>query len=104
MKRPKLGYEKGFYFETSDKNFMMKMTGRIQMRYGYEDLDNKHDTEEEQDNSSFRLRRARLKWDGYAYKHFQYNIEMELASTGTKDGSKAVELIDWWASYNKNPA
>ncbi len=99
-----VGYKKGFFFRTRDDKFSMKMTGRIQMRYGYEDLDNNHDTEEEQDNSSFRLRRARLKWDGHAYKHFKYKIELALKSTGTKDGSKAVEVIDWWASYNKNPA
>ena len=99
-----LGYKKGFFFRTRDDNFYMRMTGRIQMRYGYEDLDNNHDTEEEQDNSSFRLRRARLKWDGRAFKHIKYKIEIALKSTGTKDGSKAAEIIDWWASYNKNPA
>ena len=104
MEHPKLGYKKGFYFETTDKEFSMKMTGRLQMRYGYEDLDNNHDTEEEQDNSSFRLRRARLKWNGSAFKHIKYKIELALKSTGAVDGSKAVELIDWWASYNKNPA
>ena len=34
----------------------MRMTGRIQMRYGYEDRDNEPG---EEDDSSFRLRRAR---------------------------------------------
>ncbi|MCR4289391.1 MAG: OprO/OprP family phosphate-selective porin [Candidatus Scalindua sp.] len=96
MERPKLGYKKGFYFETADKNFMMKMTGRIQMRYGYTDRDNANNAGI-QDDSSFRLRRSRLKWDGYAYKDFKYKIEMEL-------GSASVHLLDYWASYNKNPA
>jgi phosphate-selective porin len=104
MKRPKLGYKKGFYFETADKKFSMMMNGRLQMRYGYEDRDNIHDSEEQQDDSSFRIRRARLKWSGKAFEHFKYKIELALASTGTVDGSKAVELYDWWASYNKNPA
>lgn len=104
MKSPKLGYKKGFYFETPDKSFTMMMNGRIQFRYGYTDRDNVHDSDEEQDDSSFRIRRARLKWSGYAYKHFKYKIELALASTGTVDKSKAVELFDWWASYNKNPA
>jgi len=99
-----LGYKKGFFFRTRDDEFFMRMTGRIQMRYGYEDRDNVHDTEEQQDESSFNLRRARLKWDGHAYKHLKYKIELALKSTGTVDGSKAVELIDWLASYNKNPA
>jgi phosphate-selective porin OprO/OprP len=102
--RPKLGYKKGFYFETADKRFSMKMNGRLQMRYSYEDRDNIHDTEEQQDDSSFRLRRARLKWSGNAFEHFKYKIELALASVGTVDGSKAVELYDWQASYNKNPA
>ena len=102
-----LGYKKGFYFRTRDDKFFMRMTGRIQMRYGYEDLDNKVD---EEDNSSFSLRRARLKWDGYAYKDFKYKIELALRSQGTKDTgtedgdrAKAVELFDWWAEYKKYP-
>ena len=40
MKRPKLGYKKGFYFETPNKDFSMKINGRIQFRYSYEDRDN----------------------------------------------------------------
>ncbi|KHE93098.1 MAG: OprO/OprP family phosphate-selective porin [Candidatus Scalindua rubra] len=104
MQRPRLGYKKGFYFETQDKNFSMKINGRLQFRYSYEDRDNIHDTDEEQDDSSFRLRRARVKFSGKAFKDFKYKIELELASTGTVDDSKAVELYDFWVSYNKNPA
>ncbi|MHC4139523.1 MAG: porin, partial [Planctomycetota bacterium] len=102
-----LGYKKGFYFRTRDDKFFMRMTGRIQMRYGYEDRDNELG---EEDDSSFRLRRARLKWDGYAYKDFIYKIELALksqdtkpTSTADKDKAKAVELIDWWAEYKKYP-
>jgi phosphate-selective porin OprO and OprP len=104
MQRPKLGYKKGFYFETQDKNFSMKINGRLQFRYSYEDRDNVHDSDEQQDDSSFRLRRARVKFSGNAYKHFKYKIELALASTGTIDSSKALELYDFWISYNKNPA
>ena len=71
-----LGYKKGFYFRTRDDKFFMRMTGRIQMRYGYEDRDN---VPGEEDDSSFRLRRARLKWDGHAYKDFKYKIELALS-------------------------
>ncbi len=116
-----LGYKKGFFFRTRDDKFFMKMTGRIQMRYGYTDHDNKSG---EEDDSSFRLRRARLKWDGYAYKHFKYKIELALKSHSVKSSSfttdtfttsdmatgkakgkvkpKAIELIDWWAEYTKH--
>ena len=45
MDRPKLGYKKGFYFETNDKKFSMKINGRLQFRYSYEDRDNVHDTD-----------------------------------------------------------
>ncbi len=106
-----LGYKKGFYFRTRDDKFFMRMTGRIQMRYGYTDRDNESG---EEDDSSFRLRRARLKWDGYAYKHFKYKIELALKSHSVKSSSfttsddatgsvspKAVEIIDWWAEYKK---
>lgn len=102
-----LGYNKGFYFRTRDDKFFMRMTGRIQMRYGYTDRDNESG---EEDDSSFMIRRSRLKWDGYAYNHFDYKIELALRSQGTKstdtddgDRAKAVELIDWWAEYKKYP-
>ncbi|MCP5006212.1 MAG: hypothetical protein GY941_20065 [Planctomycetes bacterium] len=98
-----VGYKKGFFFRTADGRFNMKMTGRLQMRYGYENRDATGT-----DDSSYRLRRARLKWDGYAYDHFKYKIELALKSQGTKststadgDRAKAVELIDWWAEYGK---
>lgn len=95
MERPKLGYKKGFYFETAHKEFTMKMTGRIQMRYGYTDRDNVHDSEEEQDDSSFRLRRIRLKWGGRAYKYFKYKIELALGK------GKPATVIDYWSEYDK---
>ena len=104
MQRPKLGYKEGFFFETQDKDFSMKINGRTQFRYSYEDRDNVHDSDEQQDDSSFRIRRARLKFSGNAYKHFKYKIELALASTGTVDSSKAMELLDFWASWNKNKA
>ncbi|MGR3177397.1 MAG: OprO/OprP family phosphate-selective porin [Candidatus Anammoxibacter sp.] len=92
-----MGYKEGFYFRTHDGKFSMKTNGRIQFRYGFEDFDRKDD------DSSFRIRRARLKWTGNAYKDFKYKIELALKSTGSKDGSKSVELIDWWADYTRYP-
>lgn len=92
-----IGYKKGFYFQTHDGKFSMKTNGRIQFRYSFEDFDRKDD------DSSFRLRRARIKWTGHAYKDFKYKIELALRSSGTKDGSKGVELIDWWADYTRYP-
>ncbi len=106
-----LGYKKGFFFRTRDDKPFMRMTGRRQMRYGYTDRD---DVAGEDDDSSFRVRRSRLKWDGYAYKHFKYKIELALRSQGVKSSSfttsdtatgsvkaRAVEIIDWWAEFKK---
>ena len=92
-----MGYEKGFYLQTHDGKFSMKTNGRIQFRYGFEDFDRK------EDDSSFRLRRARLKWTGNAYRDFKYKIELALKSSGSKDRSKSVELLDWWADYIRYP-
>jgi len=92
-----MGYEKGFYLQTHDGKFSMKTNGRIQFRYGFEDFDRK------EDDSSFRLRRARLKWTGNAYRDFKYKIELALKSSGSKDRSKSVELLDWWADYTRYP-
>ncbi len=92
-----MGYKKGFYLQTHDGKFSMKTNGRIQVRHTFEDFDRK------EDESSFRLRRARIKWTGHAYRDFKYKIELALKSTGSKDGSKSVELIDWWADYTRYP-
>ncbi len=92
-----MGYEKGFYLRTHDGKFSMKTNGRLQFRYSFEDFDRK------EDDSSFRLRRARLKWTGNAYRDFKYKIELALKSTGSKDRSKSVELLDWWADYTRYP-
>jgi len=98
----KLRYKRGFLLESADKNFSMLINGRIQFRYSYEDRDNVHDTDEQQDDSSFRIRRSRVKFSGKAYKYWKYKIELALSSTGTVDGSKAIELYDFYASWNKN--
>ncbi len=90
-----IGYKKGFYLRTHDGKFSMKTNGRLQFRYSLEDFDRKDD------DSSFRLRRARIKWTGNAYRDFKYKIELALKSTGSKDKSKSVELIDWWADYTR---
>ena len=91
-----LGYENGFYLQTHDGKFSMKTTGRFQFRYSFEDFDRKND------DSSFRIRRARLFYKGNAYsKYLKYFIQLRAESTGTKDRSKAVELFDWYVDLTR---
>ena len=93
-----MGYEKGFYFQTHDGKFNMKTNGRFQFRYSFEDFDRKDD------DSSFRIRRARLFFKGNAYsKYLKYFIQLRAESTGTKDRSKAVELFDWYVDLIRYP-
>ncbi len=93
-----MGYEKGFYFQTHDGKFSMKTNGRFQFRYSFEDFDRKDD------DSSFRIRRARLSFKGNAYSEYlKYYLQLRLESTGTKDGSKAVELFDWYVDFTRYP-
>ena len=92
-----MGYDNGFYFKTPDDKFSLKTSGNLQFRYMYEDA-NRRD-----DNSSFRIKRGRLKFNGNAFdEHLKYVAQMELHSTGSKDGSKSVEMIDFFGIYGKH--
>ena len=87
---------KDFFFKTHDEKFSMKLTSMLQFKYNYGDANR------EEDNSSFSLRRARLTFNGNAYgEHMQYYGDLELRSTGSKDGSKSVELLDLFGTYEK---
>ena len=91
-----IGYDEGFFFKTHDEKFSMKINSMLQFKYNYGDANR------EEDNSSFSLRRARLTFNGNAYgEHMQYYGDLELRSTGSKDGSKSVELLDLFGTYEK---
>ncbi|MGR3219083.1 MAG: porin [Candidatus Anammoxibacter sp.] len=93
-----IGYKNGFYFRTHDGKFSMKTNGRFQFRYSFEDFDRKDD------DSSFRIRRARLFFKGHAYsENLKYFIQLRAESTGAKDRSKAVELFDWYVDLTHYP-
>ncbi|MGR3219818.1 MAG: hypothetical protein ACUZ8H_08390, partial [Candidatus Anammoxibacter sp.] len=81
-----MGYDNGFFLKTHDDKFSLSTNGMFQFRYIFED-DDRND-----DSSSFRIRRGRLIFNGNAFnEHLKYFTQMELRSTGSKDGSKSVE-------------
>ncbi len=92
-----MGYNNGFYLKSLDDTFSLKTTGMFQFRYTYDDRDEGH-----QDESSFKVHRGRLKFAGNAYNpDLKYMLQLETRSTGVKDGSKAVEMLDFFADYTK---
>ncbi|MGR3218796.1 MAG: porin, partial [Candidatus Anammoxibacter sp.] len=91
-----MGYDNGFFLKTHDEKFSLSTNGMFQFRYIFED-DDRND-----DSSSFRIRRGRLIFNGNAFnEHMKYFTQMELRSTGSKDGSKSVELLDFFGTYEK---
>ncbi|MGR3318305.1 MAG: hypothetical protein ACUZ8O_07460 [Candidatus Anammoxibacter sp.] len=93
-----MGYKKGFYFRTHDNRFSFKINPMLRFRYTFDDFDDK------EDNSSFKIDRGRLIFRGNAYNpNIKYFIQLETRSTGTKDGSKAVELIDFFSDITYVP-
>ncbi len=93
-----IGFKKGFYLRTYDNNFSFVMNPLFQFRYTFEDFDDK------EDNSSFRIDRGRLVFHGNAYNpNINYFIQLETRSTGSKDGGKSVEMIDFFGDITYVP-
>ena len=93
-----MGYENGFYLRTDDNRFSFKINPMIQFRYTFEDFDHK------EDDSSFKIDRGRLVFQGNAYNpNIKYFIQLETRSTGSKDGSKSVEMLDFFSDITYVP-
>ncbi len=93
-----MGYEDGFYLQTDDNRFSFKINPMLQFRYTFEDFDHK------EDDSSFKIDRGRLVFHGNAYNpNIKYFIQLETRSTGSKDGSKSVEMIDFFSDITYVP-
>lgn len=92
-----MGYKNGFYLKSLDNKFSLKTSGLFQFRYTYEDFDEGH-----QDESSFQVHRGRLKFAGNAFNpDLKYMLQLETRSNGVKDGSKAVEMLDFFADFTR---
>ena len=78
-KNVKAGYKKGFFIQTPDKNFKIKMKVRSQFQFSIDD------TDDENTETNFRIRRLRLAWQGNAFRPWlKYKVQL--------DASDEVEL------------
>jgi TolA-binding protein len=66
-KKFKAGYDKGFFLESDDGNFEMKMKLRTQLRLSVDNTDNK-ETDEKNTATDFNVRRFRIYWEGHAFR------------------------------------
>lgn len=87
----KAGYRNGFRFESADGRFTLRIAGRLQVRYTYEDPD------EGDSSGSFRIRRGRLGLSGTAFEKWNYAVQLELP------GSGGTQLLDANLSYRLSP-
>ncbi|UCD75515.1 MAG: hypothetical protein JSV91_01080 [Phycisphaerales bacterium] len=55
------GYDDGFFIASPDGEFVLEISGRVQMRYVWSHQD---DSEEDDDRSGFEMRRVKLGFDG----------------------------------------
>ncbi len=93
-----MGYKNGFYLKTNDNRFTFKVNPMFQFRYTLEDF------EKREDDSSFKIDRGRLVFQGNAYNpNIKYFIQLETRSTGSKDGSKSVEMLDFFSDITYVP-
>jgi phosphate-selective porin len=99
--------DKGFHLETGDGNWATNLQWRAQMRYS-----NPHNSDprqvddfERNDESSFELRRVRMKIGGHGYRPWlKYYFELDLQPTRNADGEPedaGVRLIDWRITAEK---
>ncbi|HFD13404.1 MAG TPA: porin, partial [Crenotrichaceae bacterium] len=103
-----VGYGKnGFFMKSRDGNWATNLRWRAQMRYS-----NPHRSDprqvshfERNDQSSFELRRVRMKIGGHGYRPWlKYYFEVDLQPTRNADGNPekaGVRLIDWRLTIDK---
>ncbi len=103
-----VGYgKKGFNLQSRDGNWATNLQWRAQMRYS-----NPHRSDprqvshfERNDESSFELRRVRMKIGGHGYRPWlKYYFEVDLQPTRNADGEPedaGVRLIDWRLTVDK---
>jgi hypothetical protein len=81
-KKFKAGYDKGFFLESDDGNFEMKMKFRTQLRLSVDNTDNK-ETDEKNTATDFNVRRFRIYWEGHAFRPwFNYLFQISADNNG----------------------
>jgi phosphate-selective porin OprO/OprP len=85
-------YKDGFYVQTRDKSFDMKIGGRVQGDYLAPDQDNTND------NSSFNIRRARIEASGKLFTHTKFKVQLDFGQGKDallKDGYLDFNYFKW---------
>jgi regulator of replication initiation timing len=77
-KKFKAGYDKGFFLESDDGNFEMKMKFRSQLQFAVDNTDNK-ETGEKDTATNFNVRRFRIYWEGHAFRPW-YNYVFQISA------------------------
>lgn len=76
-----VGYKSGFFIESADENFKLKINGRVQGRYTFENIDLAGDEFEQE--SAFAIQRARLKLGGHVFsKNIEYKLQLDFGKGG----------------------
>jgi phosphate-selective porin OprO/OprP len=88
-KMPKVGYKNGFYLETPDQNFSLKIGGRV-------DADMRFYNSDHPENNQFFVNRARIYLSGTLFKYYEFKIEPDF-------GKGTSELKDGFINVNYVP-
>jgi phosphate-selective porin OprO and OprP len=81
-KRFKAGYNKGFFLESDDGNFSMKMKFRTQLQFSVDNTDDR-ETGEKATATNFDVRRFRIYWGGHAFRPwFNYLFQISADNNG----------------------
>ncbi len=96
------GYDKGFFFRTS--NFELKISTRTQFRYTYNWTDENSATD---DSGYFTLPRTRLRLDGFAhYTWLKYKVQYDFTGqddAGASPQRRSPDLRDLYFDLARNP-
>jgi phosphate-selective porin OprO and OprP len=81
-KKFKAGYNKGFFLESDDGNFSMKMKFRTQLQFAVDNTDDKQ-TGEKDTATNFNIRRFRIYWEGHVFRPwFNYLFQISADNNG----------------------
>ena len=88
---------KGFEFATEDGRYLLQIDSRMQFRLSHPSDDNPVTFEPEPDQTSFDLRRARLKVGGHAgYEWLKYYWEFDFPSSNILDFRVTMQWKEWF--------
>ncbi len=78
------GWKRGLYFQTSDGKYSTKFRIQLQPQYSYQA--NSQTLEGKDNQSTFRIRRAKISWEGNLFsKNLDYKLQLEVANTNWQD-------------------